>query len=98
MPPITGAFYENGKKISDVLRASQISSNDIRQMGQTTVLEKRERYKIVIAGTFIYRGMRMADVPEDIYSVDSDTERLRVFVDSAKPIGGETEIIITFER
>jgi hypothetical protein len=93
MPPITGAFYENSKKIGAVLRASQLSPSEIRQFGQKTVLEKRERYKIIITGTFVFHGMRMADVPENIYEVDSDTIRLRVYVESAKPIGGESEIL-----
>jgi hypothetical protein len=97
MPPITGGFYKNSVKMGDVLTASWMDATEIRQMGQSAVLKKRDRYKITIKGTFVF-GMHMAGAPEDIYEVDSDVERLRIFVESAKPIGGETEIFIAFDR
>jgi len=87
----------NSVKVGNVLTASLESASAIGQLDQQIVLEKRERYEITLNGTFIFHT-HFEGAPEDIYEVDSVSERRRVFVKSAKPIGGKTTITITFDR
>ena len=93
MIPIDGAFYKNGRKIGDVLSATQEAAAAVFQQGQAVPLEERAQIRIVITG-----NLRIGlGANQDRYEVDSGAVRVQVFVQTAGPVDGGTSIVVTLE-